>query len=206
MNDRKIIVANPTPLGLLGLAMVTLVASTAKLGFTSGVSFLLPWVVFLGASAQLVACIMDFKKDNMFGATAFGGYAFFWFSMAFAWMIQAGLFGEALASSIDPKQLGFAFIGYLIFSLFMTVGSLATTKLLFYILVLIDFLFLGLTLSTFNIMKEFGHNLAAYSEIIISMLSFYGSGAIIVNGAFGKEVLPLGSPYYKVKSKIYKTA
>jgi hypothetical protein len=207
MNERKITVANPTPLGLLGLALVTMVASSSKLGLTSGVSYLIPWVVFLGATAQLIACFMDFKKDNMFGATAFGGYALFWYSMAMAWMIGAGVFGETLASSVDPRQLGFAFIGYFIFSVFMTIGSLATNKVLFIIFFLIDLLFLGLSLSTFHIMGEFGHSLAAYSEFIISMVSFYGSGAIIVNGAFGKDVLPIGKAIYNPKrAKLKKVA
>ncbi|SHJ08132.1 hypothetical protein SAMN02745751_01712 [Dethiosulfatibacter aminovorans DSM 17477] len=207
MNERKIVVANPTPLGLLGLALVTIVASSAKLGFTTGVSYLIPWVVFLGATAQLIACFMDFKKDNMFGATAFGGYALFWYSMAMVWMIKAGVFGETLANSVDPKQLGFAFIGYLIFSIFMTVGSMTTNKVLFTIFLLIDLLFIGLICTTFHVAEEFGHMLAAYSEFIISMTSFYGSGAIIVNGAFGRDVLPIGKAIYSpMKAKLKKVA
>lgn len=204
MNERKIVVANPTPLGLLGLALVTIVASSAKLGLTSGVAFLIPWVVCLGATAQLIACFMDFKKDNMFGATAFGGYALFWYSMAMVWMINAGVFGETLASSVDPKQLGFAFIGYLIFSVFMTVGSLATNKVLLIIFILIDLLFIGLICTTFHVAEGFGHNLAAYSEMIISLVSFYGSGAIILNSAFGKEVLPLGKAIYSPSKVEFK--
>lgn len=113
----KIVTADPSALGLLGLAMVTLVASTQKLGITSEVSLVIPWAIFLGAFAQLFACINDAKKNNVFGATAFGGYAFFWFGTATSWLIQMGVFGEKLASTADPKQLGFAFIGYLIFTI-----------------------------------------------------------------------------------------
>jgi succinate-acetate transporter protein len=53
----KISTADPSAIGLFGLAMVTLVASSQKLGLTSGVSFVLPWAVFLGGFAQLFACI-----------------------------------------------------------------------------------------------------------------------------------------------------
>lgn len=192
MNERKIVVADPTPLGLFGLAMVTLVASSLKLGLTSGVSYVLPWVVFLGASAQLYACIQDAKKNNVFGATAFGAYAFFWYAMAFTWLIQTGAFGEELASRIDGNQLGIAFIGYLIFTLYMTVGALATNKVLFLIFVCIDFLFLGLSLSTLGLAHDFFHMVAAVAEFIIALLSFYGSGAIIINTQMGRTVLPLG--------------
>ncbi len=191
---RMITVADPTPLGLFGLAMVTLVAASQKLGLTDGVSLVIPWAIFLGASAQLYASIQDAKKNNMFGATAFGGYAFFWFSVAMTWMTKAGVFGEALASTADTKQLGIAFVGYLIFTLYMTIGSLTTNKVLFLIFFFINFLFIGLSFSTLGILEGPMHQLAAYAEFTISLLSFYGSAALIINGQFGKTVLPMGAP------------
>ncbi|MDF1616212.1 acetate uptake transporter [Petrocella sp. FN5] len=191
---RMITVADPTPLGLFGLAMVTLVAASQKLGLTEGVSLVIPWAIFLGASAQLYASIQDAKKNNMFGATAFGGYAFFWFSVAMTWMTKAGVFGETLANTADTKQLGIAFIGYLIFTLYMTVGSLTTNKVLFLIFFFINFLFIGLSFSTLGILEGPMHQLAAYAEFVISLLSFYGSAALIINGQFGKTILPMGAP------------
>lgn len=191
----KILVADPSALGLFGLAVITLVASSQKLGITSSVSLVLPWAIFLGATAQLLACLNDFKHNNTFGATAFGAYAFFWYSMGMTWLIQNGIFGEKLAEAADTKQLGFAFLAYLIFTLFMTIGSMETHKVLFSIFVLIDFLFLGLALNSFNIMPEFSHNLAAYSELGIAILSFYGCGASVLNTHFGKVFLPVGKPF-----------
>lgn len=191
----KIVNADPSALGLFGLAIVTLVASSQKLGITSGVSFIIPWAIFLGAFAQLFACINDSKRNNTFGTTAFGGYALFWFGVAMSWMIQNGVFGENLAAGVDPKQLGFAFLGYLIFTLFMTIGAMETHKVLFIIFVLIDFLFIGLTLITFHIMPEFAHELAAYSELLISIFAFYGFGASVLNTHFGRVFLPVGKPF-----------
>ncbi|MFR5563122.1 MAG: acetate uptake transporter [Clostridium sp.] len=191
----KIVTADPSALGLFGLAIITLVASSQKLGITSGVSLVLPWAIFLGATAQLFACINDFKHDNTFGATAFGAYAFFWYAMGFTWLIQNGVFGENLAAAADTKQLAFAFLGYLIFTLFMTIGAMETHKVLFTIFVLIDFLFLGLSLNGFGIMGEFSHKLAAYSELLISIVSFYGCGAAVLNKHFGKVFLPVGKPF-----------
>ena len=89
----KLVVADPSALGLFGLAMVTLVASSQKLGFTSEVSLVIPWAIFLGACAQVMAAVYDFKHNNVFGATAFAAYGFFWFGMGFSWLIQSGLFG-----------------------------------------------------------------------------------------------------------------
>lgn len=187
--------ADPSALGLFGLAMVTLVASSQKLGLTTGVSYIIPWALFLGAFAQLFACINDSKRNNVFGTTAFGGYAFFWMAVAFSWLMKLGLFGENIVQDIDGKQLGFAFLGYLIFSIYMTIGAMETHKVLFTIFFLIDFLFLGLTLSTFGIAPEFTHKIAAFAELFIAIVSFYGSAASVLNVHFGKEFLPIGKPF-----------
>ncbi len=191
----QIVAADPSALGLFGLAMVTLVASSQKLDLTSGVSLVIPWAIFLGALAQLYASIVDCKRNNVFGATAFGGYGFFWLGVAFTWFIQNGVFGEKLASTADVHQLGVAFVGYLIFTLFMTIGAMETTKVLFLIFVLIDFLFLGLSLSTLGVQPELFHTVAAVAELCIALVSFYGSGASVLNAHFGKQFLPLGKPF-----------
>ena len=194
-NKVKIITADQSALGLFGLAIITLVASSQKIGLTSGSSLVLPWAVFLGASAQLLAAINDFKHDNTFGATAFGAYAFFWYAIGFVWMIQAGVFGLVLAETIDTRQLGFAYLGYLIFTLYMTIGAMETHKVLFTIFVLIDCLFIGLTLSSFQIVTEVTHKFAGYSELLISIVSFYGSAASVLNNHFNRIFLPVGKPF-----------
>lgn len=192
-NERKIFTADPSALGLFGLAMVTFVASTQKLGWTTGTSFIIPWAIFLGALAQVYACVNDAKKGNVFGATAFGAYSLFWLAVAMTWMTSNGVFGEAMKANGDIKQLGFAFLGYLIFSLYMTLASLETNKVLMIIFVLIDFLFLGLSLSVIWGV-EFGHELAAWSEFFIALVGFYGSAANVLNHTFGRVFLPVGKP------------
>lgn len=198
----KIVVADPSAIGLFGLAMVTLVASTQKLGITNGLSFVIPWALFLGGIAQLYASIQDSKHNNVFGATAFGAYGLFWLGVGTSWLIQLGVFGKALASTVDPKQLGVAFVGYLIFSIFMTIGAMETHKVLFTIFVLIDVLFVGLALTTFGVAPETTHQIAAIAELLIALLSFYGAAAAVLNPHFGKVVLPVGKPFGIFKQSV----
>ena len=186
---------NPSALGLFGLAMVTLVASSLKLGFTDGTSLVIPWAIFLGACAQVYAGALDAKLNNMFGAVAFCAYGLFWFAIGTTWMIQNGVFGGTMALNADIRQLGVAFIGYLIFSLFMTVASMEINKVLFIIFILIDFLFIGLVFATFEIAKDATTLLAAVSEFLIALMSFYGAAAIILNNQFEREFLPMGKPF-----------
>lgn len=195
----KIANADPSALGLFGLAIVTLVASSQKLGITSGTSLVIPWAIFLGAFAQLFACIHDAKRQNLFGTTAFGAYALFWFGVATTWLVQNGVFGAQMAETADVKQLGFAFLGYLIFTLIMTLAATETNKTLLTIFVLIDLLFIGLTFATLGIAEHAMHTLAAVSELAIAIVSFYGFAGNILNGHFGYEFLPLGKPLGKLK-------
>jgi succinate-acetate transporter protein len=190
----KIVTADPSAIGLFGLAIVTLVASSQKLDITTGLSYVIPWAIFLGAFAQLFAAILDAKHNNTFGTTAFSAYAFFWFGMATSWLIKLGVFGPTLAEAVDPKQLGFVFLGYLIFTLFMTIGAVEANRVLLIIFILIDFLFIGLTFDAFGVAPEFFHKLAACSELAIGIVSLYGCGASVLNAHFGRSFLPIGAP------------
>ena len=193
-NEVKIVTADPSGIGLFGLAIVTLVASSQKLGLTDGLGLVIPWAIFLGGLAQLYASILDSKHNNTFGTTAFGAYGFFWLAIGMGWFVQAGLFGDVLAN-VDTKQLGVVYLAYFAFSVFMTIGALETHKVLFTIFVLIDFLFIGLALSSLGIMEHGMHLLAAYSELAIGILSLYGAGACVLNKHFGFNFLPVGKPF-----------
>ncbi len=192
----KSVLADPTPLGLAGLAMVTLVASSSKLGITEGTSLVIPWAIFLGALAQLLAGYLDFKHNNLFGAIAFSLYGFFWLGVGSSWMITHGLFGESMQASADISQLGFGFLGYFILSVIITFAAFRTTTFLAVIMIFIDILLLGLTMDTLG----FGgcwHSIAAWSELIISMLSFYGCAAALLNKMYDRVILPVGGPLCK---------
>ena len=191
----KQVIIDPSAIGLFGLAMVTLDASSQKLGLTAGVSGVLPWAIFLGAFAQLVAAVYDAKHNNVFGATAFFAYGFFWLGVGMTWLISTGALGTTLQEIYDPRQLGVAFVGYLIFTLIMTVGSMETNKVLFIIFVLIDLLFIGLALSTFGILEHQTHMLAAFAELGIAIVSFYGVAANVLNKHLGRVVIPIGKPF-----------
>ena len=191
----KVSVANPTALGLFGLAIVTLVAASQKLGITTGLSYVIVYAIFLGATAQLIACIFDFFHENIWGATVFGAFAFFWYAMALAWMMKMGVFGPELAAQCDGKQLGFALLGYTVFAVMMTIGSLEVNKLIFFDMVAICILLTGLTMNALGIAEHFSHVMAAYAELVTAILSLYGACAVVLNTHFGRPFLPMGKPF-----------
>ena len=187
-------VADPTTLGLFGLAMVTLVASSQKLGLTDGLAFVLPWALFLGGAAQIIASMFDFRHNNLFGATAFAAYGLFWIGMGMSWLIKLGCFGDTLAATADPRQLGFIFFGYMILSIVLTVSCLKMSKAMFFLLLLIVILFLGLGMDALGC-GHVWHTVAAWTELAISLLTFYVLAAKYLSGFFGRHMLPVGKPF-----------
>lgn len=193
LSSVRIVTADPSGLGIFGLALVTLVASSQKLGYTEGLSLLLPWAFFLGGVAQLIACFNDYRLNNVFGATAFGAYGLFWIAVGFSWLIRLGVLGPEAAAAVDGKQMGVAFLAYLIFSLYMTVAAMETNKALFSILVLINILFFSLMLDAFGFAGW--HKVGAWSELLISLVGFYAAAGATLNAHFGRKFVPLGKPF-----------
>lgn len=178
---------DPSALGLFGLAIVTLVASSEKLGITSGTMGILPWALFLGGFTQLIAGVLDYKKQNVFGGLAFIGYGMFWIATSLTWAFMYAGIGEGIL-----KQLGFVYMGYLIFTIYMTIGASKTNRVLFYIFIAIDVLFLGLMLFAFGVSPTFFKLVAGIAELTIALLSFYASAANVLNIHFKRTFLPIG--------------
>ena len=91
--ETRIAMSDPTALGVFGLSMVTFVAASQKMGWTTGVVYLIPWALFLGSIAQVWASFVDFRKNNYFGAIVLGAYGLFWSAVAMHWAISLGWFG-----------------------------------------------------------------------------------------------------------------
>ncbi len=189
----QIVVADPSAVGLLGLSVVTAVAASQKLGITDGLSFVIPWAIFLGAIAQLIASYYDFAHNNVFGATIFGAFGLFWLGVATSWMFKMGAFGPELAKAVDGRQIGFAFLIYFIFAIAGTIAATETNKVLFWDMVFIDALLLGLTADAFGA-SHWAHSLAAYAEVVVCAISTYAACATFLNKFFNRPFCPMGAP------------
>ncbi len=87
--------ANPAPLGLCAFGMTTLILSLHNVGITALSSPVLAMTIFYGGLAQVIAGIMEWKKNNTFGLVTFGSFGFFWISFASILMIPALNLGKA---------------------------------------------------------------------------------------------------------------
>jgi len=198
VQETKIVTADPTALGVFGLSLITFVAATQKLGWTTGSVYLMPWALFLGSFAQLWAANLDFKRNNYFGAIVLGAFGLFWIAVALTWAIANGFVGE-LPKNADLSQFGYACFGFLIFCCFIFVAAVEANKVFGMIIGLILVLLASLGFQLIGVNPEFFGPIAGWSELFISLLGFYATGAIFLNTFFGRQILPLGKPMGWVK-------
>ena len=184
---REISLGEPAPLGLIGLAVAALVLAATDLGLSSAAakSLMIPWTLFLGATAQLIAGLTDFKRNNIFGAIAFTTYSLLWYAVSLTLYISI-----FTGVPVDLTHYAFGLIGYLFFSLILTLGSLMTNKAFMAILVFIDLAILSLVA---HILVGSTEVLVGIFLLFVSFFSFYGAMAILINNMAGKTVFPLGS-------------
>ncbi|MGH8783461.1 acetate uptake transporter, partial [Paraburkholderia sp.] len=85
--------ANPSPLGLAGFGLTTVVLSCANAGLMphEAVPVIVPLAFAYGGVAQIIAGILEFRNGNTFGMVAFLSYGLFWWWFAFLqWTVGAG--------------------------------------------------------------------------------------------------------------------
>lgn len=181
----KSMIANPAPLGLLGFGMTTCLLNLHNAGFIPLSIVIIAMGFALGGAAQIIAGIMEFKKGNTFGATAFTAYGFFWWSLILIWINPfKGI------EAADSKSMGYYLGLWCVFTFFMFIGTLKhnrTTQVVFGSLAV---LFLLLSLADFTGIEQI-HTLAGYVGIICGASAIYNAMGQVINQEFGKTVIKL---------------
>lgn len=183
MSEHKM--ANPGPLGLLGFGMTTILLNLHNADIIPLSTVIIAMGFAMGGLAQIIAGIMEFKNNNLFGATAFTSYGLFWWSLIFIW---CNPFGSVAA---DSASMGYYLLLWGIFTGFMFIGTLKHNRATQVVFFSLTVLFLLLAVSDFT-ESSFIHTLAGYVGIACGLSAIYTSVAQIVNNEWGKTILPLG--------------
>lgn len=177
--------ANPGPLGLLGFGMTTCLLNLHNAGFIPLSIVIIAMGFALGGAAQIIAGIMDFKKNNTFGATAFTAYGFFWWSLIIIWINP---FSQIQAA--DSISMGYYLGLWFIFTLFMFIGTLKHNRATQVVFGSLTILFLLLSIANFS-GSEFVHTIAGYIGIFCGLSAIYNAMGQIINQEYNKTIMPL---------------
>jgi succinate-acetate transporter protein len=181
-------IANPAPLGLCAFGMTTVLLNLHNAGFFEMNSMILAMGIFYGGIAQVIAGVIEAKKNNTFGLTAFTSYGLFWLSLVA--LIVLPKMGWMTAASESGM------IAYLImwglFTLLLFFGTLKLNRALQFVFVTLTLLFFLLALGDYTGNSALKH-FTGFEGIICGASAIYTGVAGLLNEMYGKTVMPIGN-------------
>lgn len=187
MHNTKL--ANPGPLGLMGFGMTTVLLNLHNAGFFPLTAVIISMGIFFGGFAQILAGLLEYKKGNTFGLTAFTSYGCFWLSLVGILVLPK----MGLAEATDATMLGAYLALWGVFTLFMFFGTLRGNRALQFVFASLTVLFALLAYG--NITGNHAVLMfAGYEGIVCGASAIYLAMAEVINEQLGRTVLPIGEP------------
>ena len=184
-------IADPGPLGLAAFAMTTFVLSVFNANIIGNKALelvVLPLALFYGGAVQILAGMWEFRKNNTFGALAFSSYGAFWITLA--WYLR--YLAAGLPTATEHEARGLFLLAWTIFTAYMLVASLGTTRMLTAVFAFLFATFLLLALGVLaappnaTLIKAGG-----WLGLITALLAWYHSFAGVTNATWGRTALPV---------------
>ena len=186
--------ANPGPLGLLGFGMTTIVLNLHNAGFFPLNAMIMAMGLFVGGLAQIIAGILESKKGNTFGMTAFVAYGCFWLSLVAIWVLPK----TGGAAATDETGMAWYLLLWGIFTFGMFLGTFRINRALQVVFGSLTLLFF--LLSTRDFLGAAGIEsgktvgvVAGWVGLACGLSALYAALAQVLNEVFGKSVYPLGA-------------
>lgn len=179
--------ANPAPIGLMGFGLTTVLLNLHNAGLFGIGSVILAMGIFYGGIAQIIAGMMEWKKDNTFGTLAFVSYGFFWLSLVAIILLPK----TGIVDKPAPESMAAYLFLWGLLSLILLIATFKINKIMIIIFSLVTALFFLLALADAtgsHAIKVF----AGYEGIVCGFSAIYAAAAQVLNETYGREVLPLG--------------
>ncbi len=183
LNDNT---ANPTAFGLCAFGMTTILLSLANAGVMTLSSPILAMAIMFGGVAEVIAGLMEWKKNNTFGLVTFGSFGFFWIS--FATLLILPVLG--LAKAPAPIELAAFLSVWGIFAVGLFICTLKMPKVIqatLLAVVVMIFLLVAAQLTASSLI----FNLGGVVGIIAGALGLYIGIGQVINEVHGKIIFPI---------------
>jgi len=182
--------APPAALGLAGFGLTTVLLNIHNLGLVKEPLFTFSLGFFYGGAVQFTAGLIEGRRGDIFGLTAFTSYGAFWIALALAAVLNA--LGILELTNIE---LAYGMLLWGIFTLYMSIGSFKVSRfavpLVFITLTILFFLLAA----GFFVLQSTGSPLvlriAGAEGILCGLSALYASAAIVINAQLGRNLLPL---------------
>lgn len=189
--------ANPAPLGLLAFGLTTVLLNLHNAGFFGLDAMILSMGIFYGGLAQIVAGIMEWRKNNTFGTTAFVSYGFFWLTLSGILMFPT----LGISEAPGPAAMASYLFMWGLFTAVMFIGTLRLNRALQAVFLTLAILFFLLALGD-AIDSPAVQMVAGFEGILCGGLAIYTGLAQVLNELYGRTVAPLGPPARRARERL----
>lgn len=188
----------PTPLGLLGLAIgcaalvpIAFGALPADPAAAARALATAAWFCLVfGAGCQLLAGLMSLANKNVLGGTLLTTFSF-------NWVMNWWALGELSEGRVPDGLVVLSVdVAFLVAFVVLTYAFGFHSRLLFFFLLDIDVLYV------LRIARHFAPTVGALgasigiATVVLGLVALYIALAILLNGAAGRALLPLGGPLF----------
>ena len=180
-------VANPAPLGLMAFGVTTVLLNLHNAGLFGMSTMILAMAVFYGGLAQVIVAVQEYKKNNVFGATAFASYGLFWLTFVAMLAFPKWMAIDAPTST----AVGWYLLSWGVFTGLMFVATLRINVSLQVVFGSLTILFVLLAITEWTGSAGLA-KVAGWEGVFVGLSAMYGSIAQIWNEVYGHVVLPLG--------------
>ena len=187
--------ANPAPLGLLGFGLTTVLLNLHNAGLYPLDTMILAMGLAYGGLAQIIVGVMEYRKGNTFGTTAFTSYGLFWWSLVTLLVLPKLSFITGFSAPTNEAFAAYFFMwGLFTFAMFF--GTLKKNRAL-------QFVFMSLAILFFLLVAReltenaviFGdvtvNTVLGYEGVICGLSAVYLAIAEVLNETYQKTVLPI---------------
>lgn len=188
------VVADPVPLGLAGFASATFTISSVFAGWfaMSAVVVAIPVALIFGGIGQFLAGMWAFRRGNLLAATAFSCFGAFNTSWAILeWLTLAKILPDSSGGGNPAFVAGIFVLSFALIAFYLGIAALGDHAGVAAVLLILSFTYLcdgiGVMVGGHNFLLAIG----GYAGMLTSLIAFYISGAIVIDSALKREVLPI---------------
>jgi succinate-acetate transporter protein len=145
--------------------------------------------IFYGGGAQIIAGIMEWRKNNTFGTTAFISYGCFWLTLVAMLLMSR----HKMWDGYNSTSFAIYLMMWGVFTLGMFVGTFRSNRAIQVVFGSLVVLFFLLAIGRLTGSSAIGR-LAGCEGIFCGLSAVYAAIAQVLNEVYGRTILPLGMP------------
>lgn len=176
--------ANPGALGLAGFGLNTVLLQIHNIGLIESTLPLIYGFLW-GGVAQVIAGLIDARRGDTFGFTAFTSYGMFWLGLSLSFLLQ-----WMNLVKLDNSGIAWLFVMWGVFTTYMTIGTFKISYLHVFIFASLAILFFLLAAHFFGALPAV---VPGVEGLFCGAAAAYGSAAVMLNSKYGRWVFPIGA-------------